>query len=146
MDSCFRALGGADLFHGVFLISGFLGLFIFLFIILKQFNKYNSRKISLCGNFIRMKIEQFKSNNFVTLPLTTKLKGDEIVPYSSGLNWGQRENRNPDQAYISIPAPERRSGFFPQIGVEFDILCDDGFLIKCVRAQQNGKALQSKPE
>lgn len=93
-----------------------------------------------------MKIEQFKSNNFVTLPLTTKLKGDEIVPYSSGLNWGQRENRNPDQAYISIPAPERRSGFFPQIGVEFDILCDDGFLIKCVRAQQNGKALQSKPE
>ena len=40
MDSCFRALGGADLFHGVFLIFGFLGLFMLLFIILKQFNKY----------------------------------------------------------------------------------------------------------
>ena len=40
MDSCFKALGGADLFHGIFLIFGCLGLFILLFIVLKQFKKF----------------------------------------------------------------------------------------------------------
>lgn len=43
MDSCFRALGGADLFHGIFLIFGCVGLFISLFIVLKQFEKLTTK-------------------------------------------------------------------------------------------------------
>ena len=85
----------------------------------------------------------FKSINFVTLPLTRVTKGQEEVPFRSGLNWGQRPGRNLSQAYLSIPVEVQRSDFFPDIGVEFDIICDDGFEMKCRRTQQNGKALCS---
>ena len=43
MDSCFRALGGSDLFQGIFIIIGCLGLFISLFIIFRQFEKLTSK-------------------------------------------------------------------------------------------------------
>jgi hypothetical protein len=89
---------------------------------------------------------KYKSIHFVTLPLTSTINGQEQVPFRSGLNWGQRENRNPNQAYIAIPISIRRSNFFPEQGVVFNIICDDGFEVSCVRAQQGGKALQSKPK
>ena len=82
--------------------------------------------------------------NFVTLPLTTKRNGKLEVPSRSGLNWGQRPGRNEDQAYLSVPVDVQRSGFFPDPGVGFDVECDDGFKMKCIRAQQNGKGLHSK--
>jgi hypothetical protein len=82
--------------------------------------------------------------NFVTLPLVTTRNGELQVPSRSGLNWGQRPGRNEDQAYLSIPADIQRSGFFPDSGISFDVVCDDGFKMSCVRAQQNGKGLQSQ--
>ena len=81
-------------------------------------------------------------NEFITLPLTIKSGGIEIVPMRSGLNWGQRPGRNSDQAYLSIPAEIQRSGFFPERGIEFLLGCDDGEIFKCVRAQANGKAIE----
>mgnify|MGYP001272106053 CR=1 FL=1 len=81
--------------------------------------------------------------NFVTLPLTTQVKNDICVAARSGLNWGQRPGRNGNQAYISIPADIQRSGFFPDVGIAFQLECDDGYKMMCVRAQQNGKALHS---
>jgi hypothetical protein len=81
--------------------------------------------------------------NFVTLPLTTKRAGQIIVPQRSGLNWGQRPGRSPNQAYLSVPADIQRSGFFPERGEIFIIECDDGFLMSCVRAQANGKGIES---
>jgi hypothetical protein len=42
-----------------------------------------------------------------------------------------------------VPASEQRSGFFPEIGELFLVECDDGALLQLVRAQQNGKALQT---
>lgn len=81
--------------------------------------------------------------DFVTLPLTTRKAGKVIVPQRSGLNWGQRYGRHADQAYLSVPAEIQRSGFFPGIGTAFIIECDDGFSMKCVRAQQNGKAIET---
>lgn len=83
------------------------------------------------------------SFNFVTLPLTTKRAGQIIVPQRSGLNWGQRPGRSPNQAYLSVPADIQRSGFFPERGEIFIIECDDGFLMSCVRAQANGKGIES---
>jgi hypothetical protein len=81
--------------------------------------------------------------NFVTLPLTTKRGGQIVVPQRSGLNWGQRPGRDPNQAYLSVPVEIQRSGFFPDRGEVFIVECDDGFAIKCVRAQANGKGIES---
>jgi hypothetical protein len=80
----------------------------------------------------------------VTLPLTSVIKGVEVVPRRSGLNWGQRPGRASDQAYLSVPSEIQRLGFFPAPGVPFIIETDDGLKLKCVRSQSNGKAIESQ--
>ena len=82
-------------------------------------------------------------NAFVTLSLTSVIKGNAIVPSASGLNWGQRPKRNENQAYLAIPAYIQKSNFFPEKGKLFNMECDDGFFFKCIRAQANGKALET---
>jgi hypothetical protein len=82
-------------------------------------------------------------SEFVTLPLTSKIKGVELVPQRSGLNWGQRPGRDENQAYLSVPAYIQRSGFFPDRGEPFIVECDDGEILKCVRSQDNGKAIET---
>ena len=81
--------------------------------------------------------------NFVTLPLTTRKAGQIVVPQRSGLNWGQRPGREPNQAYLSVPVDIQRGGFFPDRGEVFIVECDDGFSMKCVRSQENGKAIET---
>ena len=84
--------------------------------------------------------------NAISINLTTG-QGDKMrVPDRSGLNWGQRPNRDQNQAYLSIPSYIQRSDFFPEIGQVFHVECDDGYKLQCVRAQANGKGLHSKPE
>lgn len=78
------------------------------------------------------------------LKLTSGSGAKEKVPLSSGLNWGQRPHREPNQAYISVPASVQRDSFFPEIGTPFHLLSDDGWLFHCIRAQQNGKAIHSQ--
>lgn len=80
---------------------------------------------------------------FVTLPFTTKVKGELEVPRVSGLNWGQRPGREQNQAYLPVPAYVQRSFFFPEIGIPFVMECDDGEVFQCVRAQANGKAIHT---
>lgn len=77
----------------------------------------------------------------ILLPLVAK--GE--VPERSGLNWGQRPeyNRDPNQAYLSVPAEVQRSGFFPERGRHFTVITDDDKSMICVRAQDNGKAIQT---
>lgn len=67
------------------------------------------------------------------------------VPARSGLNWGQRPGRNPDEAYIHIPARihRRMPGFFPERGREFTIITDDGQSFICVVAQEGNKAIET---
>jgi hypothetical protein len=79
----------------------------------------------------------------ISLPLLSSKKNIFYVPRTSGLNWGQRPGRNRNQGYIPIPASIQRNGFFPEPGVRFNIICDDGFSFIGVRAQANGKALES---
>lgn len=90
-------------------------------------------------------MQKYKSINNITISLVSYKKGEEFVPFRSGLNWGQRPNRSTNQAYLRIPASIQKSGFFPDIGNVFKVICDDGFELNLVRAQQNGKALHSKP-
>ncbi len=61
----------------------------------------------------------------------------------AGLNWGHRSSRNPDQAYTHIPSSVYKTDFFPPIKKPFLMQNDDGEEYLLVRAQENGKALQT---
>ncbi len=67
------------------------------------------------------------------------------LPSRSGLNWGQRPElgREPNQAYIRLPSNVYQTDFFPPIRVHFTLLTDDGKVLICTRAQDNGKAIET---
>ncbi|MBK9216751.1 MAG: NgoFVII family restriction endonuclease [Chloracidobacterium sp.] len=71
------------------------------------------------------------------------LANDGELPQTSGLNWGQREGREPNQAYIKLPASIYHGDFFPPVAVHFTVLTDDRKVMICTRAQQNGKAIHT---
>ncbi|MBQ6027093.1 MAG: NgoFVII family restriction endonuclease [Alphaproteobacteria bacterium] len=77
----------------------------------------------------------------VSLPLF--VVRENRIHTHSGLNWGQRDRRNPNQAYIPIPAKIGRSGFFPPRGQPFAVLTSDGFPFVCVVAQGGDKAIHT---
>jgi hypothetical protein len=81
------------------------------------------------------------------LTLSLLARGGETGTHS-GLNWGQRDGREPNQAYISLPAEAARSGFFPLDGnpsgkhnPHFSVLTDDGINLILRVEQQNNKAI-----
>ena len=76
---------------------------------------------------------------------TSFLDADGNLPRRSGLNWGQRpeQKREPNQAYIPVPAKVYNSGFFPPREDHFTLHTDDGQAIICACRQQRGKAIQS---
>lgn len=79
------------------------------------------------------------NKDMVTLTLLDSRTGE--TPKRSGLNWGQRPGRDPNQAYI--PIPSQHYDFFPKIGEQFTALTDDDFPFVFVRAQERGKALHT---
>ena len=78
----------------------------------------------------------------VVLPLYSKKLGGK-VPDRSGLNWGKRPGRDPDQAYIAVPIDIARSDFFPETAQQFTVLTDDNLAFVCVVAQENRKAIHT---
>ena len=78
------------------------------------------------------------SGSTVTLSLLSR-SGE--VGIHSGLNWGQRDRREPNQAYIHLPASISRSGFFPLNKQHFTVLTDDGKSIVLRVQQQGDKAI-----
>jgi hypothetical protein len=84
--------------------------------------------------------------NAVFLPLVKLVNpGRGEVHEKSGLNWGQRPEygREPNQAYIPVPARVSRTGFFPPAGVIFRVRTTDGKLFLMRVAQQGDKALET---
>ncbi|MBH0230068.1 restriction endonuclease PLD domain-containing protein [Halobacillus yeomjeoni] len=77
--------------------------------------------------------------------MLTETHDSRQVHSRSGLNWGHREGRERNQAYI--PAPRRvhtsNPGFFPPRRQVFNIITDDGESFACVMAQENSKAIES---
>lgn len=59
----------------------------------------------------------------------------------SGLNWGQRPRRNPNEAYIPVPREVARSGFFPLEGQHFMAVTDDRHQLLLRVEQQGDKAI-----
>lgn len=74
----------------------------------------------------------------VTLSLITRTGEPGI---RSGLNWGQRPGRNPNEAYISLPSKIARSGFFPLEKRHFTAITDDRHQLILRIEQQNNKAI-----
>lgn len=73
------------------------------------------------------------------------LKKDGSLPDgASGLNWGQRKGRNPNQAYIPIKAEVARKRFFPPKGQHFTVITDDNRVLICTTAQDSGVEGQGK--
>jgi hypothetical protein len=77
----------------------------------------------------------------VNLPLF--IEGAERIHQRAGLNWGQRPGRDPNQAYIPVPAVVALTGFFPPRGEWFTVLTDDGKTFECAIAQDNDKAIET---
>lgn len=59
----------------------------------------------------------------------------------SGLNWGQRNGREPNQAYIPLPSRIAKSGFFPLEKRHFTAITDDRHQLILRVEQQNNKAI-----
>ena len=86
----------------------------------------------------------------LTLSLLTR-NGD--LGNGSCLNWGVKSDgsprtsgssvRDPNQSYIGIGVEVQRSGFFPEIKHRFTVMGDDGKILTCVRAQANGKGIET---
>ncbi len=73
------------------------------------------------------------------------LDRNNTLPTRSGLNWGQRpeNNREPNQAYIRLPANIYNTDFFPDRTQHFTVYTDDEKILICTRAQDNGKAIHT---
>ncbi len=84
------------------------------------------------------KIQETSNTQKVTLSLLAR---DGEVGRRSGLNWGQRPGREPNQAYIPLPTNIARSGFFPLNKTHFTVLTDDNKNIILRVEQQNDKAI-----
>ena len=88
-----------------------------------------------------------RGSGIQSLTLSLLARGGETGA-KSGLNWGQRDGREPNQAYIPLPAEAARSGFFPlegnlsgQHNPHFSVLTDDGINLILRVEQQNNKAI-----
>jgi hypothetical protein len=110
-------------------------------------NIYDSKNLTRGQNSLfggptpKLSLQTNLSVSSVKLSLMSKRQGD--VPGTSGLNWGQRDGRDPSQAYLAIPSEIYKTAFFPPRGSVFTLLTDDDKSIVCVRAQDNGKAIHS---
>jgi len=82
--------------------------------------------------------ERINTESEKTIRLSLLMENGEIGKRSS-LNWGQRGNRNPDEAYISMPSKIAKSGFFPERGTIITIMTDDGMIMFCKMAGNNKK-------
>lgn len=83
------------------------------------------------------------AENFETVTLSLLVHGTDETHNRSGLNWGQRDRRDRNQAYIPVPMNIARSDFFPDIAEPFTVETDDGLSFVMAKAQQGGKALHT---
>lgn len=85
-------------------------------------------------------ISPIETGGIPSVTLSLLARGGETGT-RSGINWGQRDNRNPNEAYIALPANIARSGFFPLDKAHFTVLTDDGHTLILRVEQDNDKAI-----
>lgn len=82
----------------------------------------------------------FEDSGLDSVTLSLLARGGETGK-KSGLNWGQRTGRNPNQAYIGLPIKIARTGFFPLGKRHFTVVTDDGHQLIMRVEQENDKAI-----
>jgi hypothetical protein len=83
----------------------------------------------------------FDASGLKSLKLTLlKSRGAPAVHDSGGINWGHRDNRDRDEAYISVPT-QFQGTFFPDLKKRFKVICDDGEELEMVAEGANGKQI-----
>ena len=84
--------------------------------------------------------EQMEADTEKCVLLSLLTKNGEIGK-RSGLNWGQRNKRNRNEAYIPLPSHIAKSGFFPLDKQHFLVVTDDHHTLQLRVEQQNDKAI-----
>lgn len=84
--------------------------------------------------------EFYSSDKPLIQELSLVSKNGEVGK-SSGLNWGQRPGRNPDQAYIPLPRCVAATGFFPLNKRYFTVITDDDYCMQMRVEQEGDKAI-----
>lgn len=92
---------------------------------------------------IQQTVSGMENLNTLARRCVSFLANDGTLPQTSGLNWGQRVGREPNQAYIKLPSSVYNTDFFPPIASHFTVLTDDNKVMICARAQQHGKAIHT---
>ncbi len=83
-----------------------------------------------------------KQHPYVDLPhvdLPLLMKKDTVIHQVSGLNWGQRPGREPNQGSITIPSRIAKTSFFPPLKEPFTVIADDDTSLICARVQNKAK-------
>lgn len=98
------------------------------------------------SNLIRLREQVLRSDSdrsvqSETVRLALFSESENRMHTTGGLNWGQRDGREPNQAYIFVSRDVMKANpdFFPPIGEPFSVLTDDGFPFVCVMAQPKTK-------
>lgn len=107
----------------------------------KELPEYRPSKIT--GSLAPGQIEWLVEDVEVRISFLT---ADGKLPEKSGLNWGQRldnlgNQREPNQAYLSIRREARKEGFLPEKGFTFSMITDDGEVFDCTVQQEGRKAV-----
>lgn len=99
-------------------------------------------ELNIVGSILPGSIEWVVPNQSVRISLLDR-RGR--LPARSGLNWGQRpeQNRDPDQAYLSIKGDARREGFLPEKKFTFTLVTDDNVTMDCTVQQDGRKAIST---
>lgn len=108
----------------------------------KNYYKYHLHEESIAAKDSKL-IPDISNVEHVTVSLLSVRTGD--VQKTGGLNWGQRERREPNQAYIQLSPDVYRSDFFPSKRQHFTVITDDSRTFICVRAQKSddGQAIET---
>lgn len=91
-------------------------------------------------NMLMEGFDLMKQENYETVTLSLVTRNGE-PGMKSGLNWGQRVNRNHNEAYIPVPVKIAKSGFFPLEKRHFTVITDDRHQLILRIEQQNDKAI-----
>lgn len=87
------------------------------------------------------KLQSILSGEGITQISLSLLSKNGEIGEKSGLNWGNRNKRNRNEAYIPLPSKMAKSGFFPLNGRHFTTKTDDGNTLILRVEQQNNKAI-----
>lgn len=103
----------------------------------------DNRSVNSIKNSIEEESPEYSTMGGLEHRLISLINRSGEISKKSGLNWGQRDNREPNQAYIPLKSTVYSSNFFPQIAQHFTVHTDDGKILICTRAQENGKAIHT---